>query len=321
MRGYAFVSWLLFSAGLIAHEVNSWDIPLPHSYAALGDSMTEALLSDYSVETGIPNADLVRMMKFLEISDPTERLVSFRSNYAALDKSWATGGDEENLVVSHYERLKAYVPDIEAFNFSVTGAESIDLAHQVDAVLSYQDQRSFSFDYVTIMIGANDVGSETLDGITAPPIFVGRIETALRRLLNQNPDLEALVVGVPDIQSVFKDTEGLVVKRVLGNDISCGFIRRTIYGDFAVFKVEDEELTGQVTEILSQYRLGTTEMVNRLQEEFPSAHLKTIQNLRSKQLTKKLVSVDCFHPSEWGQAELAEKTWLAGFWPNLGIEF
>ena len=62
-------------------------------------------------------------------------------------------------------------------------------------------------------------------------------------------------------------------------------------------------------------------MVNRLQEEFPSAHLKTIQNLRSKQLTKKLVSVDCFHPSEWGQAELAEKTWLAGFWPNLGIEF
>jgi len=283
--------------------------------------MTEALLSDYSVETGIPNAELVRMMKFLEISDPTERLVSFRSNYAALDKSWATGGDEENLVVSHFERLKAYVPNIEAFNFSVTGAESVDLAHQVDAVLSYQDGQNFLFDYITIMIGANDIGSETLDGITAAPIFVGRIESALRRLLNQNPELEALIVGVPDIQSVFRETEGLVVKRVLGNDLSCGFIRRTIYGDFAVFKVEDEELTRQVSEILSQYRTGTIEMVARLQEEFPSSYLKTIQNLRSKQLTKKLVSVDCFHPSEWGQAELAEKTWLGGFWPTMGIEF
>lgn len=323
MRG-----WILF--GIVAsifqlhesyaYEVNT-EVPLPRAMAAIGDSMSEALLADYSFENGVPLSDMKTMIEIAQNEDTPTKIQMFRDRFAALDKSWSTGLDDFNLVHSHFEKLSEYQSDLVGYNFAVSGSETADLKSQLAELLAVAKEERLVFDYVTVLAGANDIQYESLEEIISPQNFVANLEYTIRGLLQHNPQMAILLVGFPNIFKIFEETRHLQVAGIFGYKYTCDQLRRDIYGPNVGFVHENAEAYSRLKQIVEQYWRGSEALVKRLRKEFPQARLNTLHRYETTQDAYKVISVDCFHPSEWGQAELAEQTWNASFWPELDFGF
>lgn len=313
MRG-GFLS-LLFLVGsasqLFANE-------FPSAMAVLGDSMSEAILADFSKEEGLGAGEAFRMLRLAGIEDPKERRDAFRERYAARSKAWATGSSDEDLVESHFERLLEYSPDLKAFNFAVASSKAEDLSPQVDQLLEVQESEDLRFDYISVLIGANDLSGETYKEMTPVMEYASHIEKALQRIIDVNQEMKILLVGVPPILKVFEETRDSVAYRLLGRSISCNQIRRSVYGNNLVFDTDHAETYKKVRAIYEQYQNALVGIEDRILESSPSVEIRAVVHYDTVQKSDKIISVDCFHPSEFGQAELAEVTWINGFWPDLG---
>ncbi len=286
--------------------------------AVLGDSMSEALLAGFSLENPPSLGEVITMAAIATGNDTKEeRLVEFRKLYAKETLSWATGSGANDIVLSHYERLKTAEPDLVKFNFAVSGAESSDLSDQLKHLLDQEEKTGRPIEYVTIFVGANDLGSAAADGITPPLEFVGNIESVARQLLERSPERFLLFVGLPQIHQIFEKSEKLEAYKVLGWDINCGDMRRKVYGNMTVFQPDEQASYEQTKSIFAAYEKGIAALPERLSLEFPKAQLKAVTGYKNPLGVAKSLSIDCFHPSEWGQAALAEMTWNGGFWPEL----
>ena len=312
-RGFfVFLSFLsIFSIDKIrAHEI-------PKAMAVLGDSMSEGMLAGYSLEKKPSLATIAKVAWLTSGHDKDERIEVYRKTLARADLSWATGDSSTGIVQSHYLRVKAHNPDIKAANFAISGNESEDLQAQVDRFLAAEDESDTIFDYVMLMIGANDLASSDSEGITPALKYLGNIEAGIRRVLDKDPHRRLLVVGLPDVHTVFEESANLVVYRMWGKDIKCESMRRDVYGNKTIFYPENKEAYEFTRAIVAQYREGLANLIERLQGEYLDAEFKFIREYRKPTNMRKALSIDCFHPSEWGQAELAEITWERGFWPNI----
>lgn len=307
---FAFICIVIFG------PVRAEEADYPKAMAVLGDSISEGILADYSYENGLRARELFRMIGFLNIRDKEERINAFRKHYAARDKAWASGDNEESIVLSHYRRLKKVAPDLYAQNFAVAGAESIELESQVDQLLAHEKEFGVEFDYVLLMIGGNDLKKDSLERIPSAVQFVGNVETQLRRILETRDFSYIFILGIPDIFKIFEETKDLVVARIFGKPYTCDDLRRRIYNS-VLFSQESSGTEWTVKPIFEQYHSGLESLLERLSDEFPKFRFKIHHSYPSGQNAEKIISVDCFHPSEWGQAELAEISWRNGFWPEL----
>lgn len=290
---------------------------LPHRMASLGDSITEGILADYSYENKMKTGELFSLLRFLQISDIGKRVQAFRRAFAAYDKSWAVGDNQTSFVRSHFKRLQQRVPDLVSHNFAVAGSTSHDLSDQVTRLLASQIETGELYDYVALLIGANDFGVKSVEEITHPERFKANIKQAAVRMLEVNPQLEFLIVGMPNVMDIFEATKNLVVEDVLGNIVNCDDTRKMIYGNYPVFEGRTGPDVSAVDALMQDYVSVTKELVQELQVEYPYAYIKFTGRIHSRLNPRKIISTDCFHPSEWGQAELAEISWRNGFWPDL----
>jgi lysophospholipase L1-like esterase len=301
----------------VAAEPNS--VPIPKAMAALGDSLTEAMLSDFSLEDH-PNPWQILHIITLANSAPAEgsdRISSFRKFYASPNHSWATGEDESDIIASHFERLKVVNPQLKVSNYAVSGSESCEIKNQIDRLLEDEQKSGIRFDYITMLVGANDLRRENVEDMTSPVNYVGEIENNVRRLLDAEPDRRIFLVGLPDIFTVFEKSAKLVGYHVPLYTWNCSELRELIYGPLAIFRPQNPEAYEASKNVFRLYQKGVEALVVRLQDEYPLALIKTAQNYDSPRAIKKSLSIDCFHPSFWGQAQLAEVTWKKSFWPDL----
>lgn len=311
-------TYLLISVGFISLFAAPTDArSLPNAMAVLGDSMSEGMLAGYSLENKPPIASLAKVLWLASRTDHDGRILIYREKLARPDLSWATGNSSRGFVQSHFLRLKKLNPSLTAQNFAVSGSESNHLHSQVDRFLDAEDKGSEIFDYVILMIGANDLAFEVSEDITPAVKYLGNIEAALRRILDKNPNRAVLAIGLPDIHTIFEKSANYSVYKFWGESLKCQAMRRQVYGNKTVFFPENKDAYEYTKTILSQYRTGLGNLVERLQTDYPSAELKFIKDYRLPTNIKKALSIDCFHPSEWGQAELAEMTWEHGFWSDL----
>lgn len=316
MGGSLFLTQFALICSIFIYESSASAKEFPKRMAALGDSISEALLADYSVESGVGTGELLSMLELARIEDKEERALAFRQIYASYGKSWSTGSDDSNIVYSHFERLLEGQPNLEAYNFAISGARSSALKFQVDALLEMQEREGELFDYVTIMMGANDLISPSLEKMTPALEYVANLEDALRRILQKNPKAWILLVGLPDIFSVFESTKDIVVEKIWKREFTCDEVRKNIYGNYPIFHPEDKKTYRAVKALMQSYREGMLSLADRIQKEFPESRVKAIRELYPQQNPKKAMSIDCFHPSEWGQAELAELSWGESFWSD-----
>ncbi|ADD42329.1 SGNH/GDSL hydrolase family protein [Stackebrandtia nassauensis] len=108
-------------------------------------------------------------------------------------RSWSTGDSEQ--VASHYSRILAVNPEIQGnvYNNAQTGADSNQLVKQAQKAVRQQ------VEYVTILIGANDVCALYEERVTPTDKYRSNVDAGLAVLRQGLPDADILVLSVPDV--------------------------------------------------------------------------------------------------------------------------
>ncbi len=116
-----------------------------------------------------------------------------------LPHSWSTGDGPSDGVTSHYERLLQLTPHIRgnSFNEARSGATVSDLPRQAAVAAGRQVQ------YVTILIGANDLCAPSADSMTSVEDFTISVNQALAVLDSMRPRPQVFVSSIPDLHQLW----------------------------------------------------------------------------------------------------------------------
>ena len=260
---------LLLASLLPAPAAADTALPLPDSMVAVGDSITQAASSAGSLGSDAPQ------------------------------NSWSTGTSAS--VNSHYLRLLALGSPISGANHnrSVSGAKMAGLAAQMQAAASLQP------DYVTVLMGGNDLCTDTVAQMTTVADFGAQFQAAMATLATASPGTNVLVVSIPDVYqlwTLFKNdfwarfiwaTAG-ICQSLLANP---GSTQQADVDRRAAVRQRNIDYNAQLATICAQFdrcRFDGNAVFNT-------------------PFTTGDVSGDYFHPSVQGQAKLASVSWAAGY--------
>jgi lysophospholipase L1-like esterase len=214
--------------------------------------------------------------------------------------SWSTGTSS----YSHYRRLQALNPAItgRAFNHAASGADMADLGGQVQGAIAR------GAEYVTILMGANDVCASSEAGMTPVDVFRAQFASALATLATALPGTRVFVSSIPDIYQLFSlyryDAGANAVWAIAGicqsmlaypfSNLPADVARR------ARVRQRNIDYNSQLAQVCAMYTLC----------RFDGNAVFNTAFVRSDVTTR-----DYFHPSTSGQAKLATITWgaAAGF--------
>jgi len=246
----------------------AWTPPLPSSMAAIGDSMTQA--ADVCCWYGDHPAN-----------------------------SWSTGGAGWDGVLSHYERIRAANPDIAGRNYndSVSGARMHDGPGQAARAVQQQAR------YVTILLGANDLCTSSIETMTLVEAFRTDYQATLQTLFQGLPRRATVfVASIPDVYQLWD---------IYHTDPLAQFV-------WGVAGICQSLLSPARTEDQRQFVRERNVAFNQVLAQECAAYTRCrFDNnaVFNTQFTRADVStLDYFHPSLTGQARLASITWGATWW-------
>jgi lysophospholipase L1-like esterase len=244
--------------------------PLPSSMAAIGDSITQAfdVCCIYGDHPG---------------------------------KSWSTGTDQGDTILSQYERILASNPAIagNGHNDAVTGATMADAAGQAATAVSQQVQ------YVTILMGANDACTSSIDTMTSVADFQARFQAAMDTLEAGLPaDAHVFVASVPNVYRLWKVLHtNLLAQAVWAAAQICQSLLST-----SNTEQERRTVALRVRDFNTVLAAVCAQYANCLYDG------STVFNFAFK--ASQVSTLDYFHPSVYGQTALARVTWTASWWPG-----
>jgi lysophospholipase L1-like esterase len=215
-------------------------------------------------------------------------------------RSWSTGTDAE--VNSQRTRLAAASGhDVSAVNLARTGRRVAGLPDQVAAAVAAQ------VDYVTIDIGANDACADSVREMTPVPTFRSQLRTALNALRTGLPRARVEIISVPDVNRLWQIGHTHRLARWTWHK---GQICQSLLADPTGTSDADQARRATVGQRVDNYN---AELAGACAEYGPRCRWDggVVHNTRFTfhQLSK----WDYFHPNVYGQHELAELTWKAGF--------
>lgn len=214
--------------------------------------------------------------------------------------SWSTG--TSGTVSSHYRRILAANPAVlgRNFNDAASGADMADLSAQVQAAVSQR------VEYVTILMGANDVCASSEAAMTPVATFRAQFEQAMTTLSTGLPNARIYVVSVPDVYqlwAIYKDSSSARTVWALGGICQSLLARPTSTQQADVerrnrVRQRNIDYNAQLAEVCAVY----------VHCRFDNNTIFNTAFVRSD-----VSSRDYFHPSVAGQAKLSLLTWSAGF--------
>jgi lysophospholipase L1-like esterase len=246
--------------------------PLPTSIAAVGDSITQAASTGGSLGTDYPQ------------------------------NSWSTGTNA--TVNSHYLRLLALSSAISGRNYnrSVSGAKMVDLNAQMQGVVGLQP------DYLTVLIGGNDLCTDTAAGMTSVSAFRSQFQTAMATLAAGSPNTNVYVSSIPNVYHLWELFKGNFWARFIW---SVGNICQSLLANPTSTNATDVARRAAVAQRNVDFNTQLAEVCTA------SAHCRWDGNAAYNTVfTTSDASGDYFHPSISGQAKLAAVSWAASYWPN-----
>ena len=245
--------------------------PLPSSIAAIGDSISQAF--DDCCSFGAHPQD-----------------------------SWSTGdGFPANGVYSHYERIMAMYPAISghAYNDSVSGARVADTLSQAQAAVAQQAQ------YVTILIGADDVCTGSISSMTTTAQFTASFQSTMSTLESGlPPGAHIFVSSIPNIYGLWSVLHGNPVAQTVWSVANiCQSMLSTANTDAQRQQVVTQEQADNaaLSQVCGLYANCRWDGYATFDYQFSPADVSTL---------------DYFHPSQMGQGVLAALTWHASWWPS-----
>lgn len=257
--------------GVVAPAADAAAPRLPRSIAAIGDSITQA----YDA-------------------------CCWYGNHPG--NSWSTGGASWDGVRSHYERILAAKPRIAGHNHNdaVSGAKMADAPAQARAAVSQ------GASYVTILMGANDVCTSSIDTMTPVETFRSKLRSALSILEAGLPSgAHIFVASIPDVHRLWELFHDDAVARAV----------------WSAANICQSMLSSQNTDA-DRAAVGAREAAfNAVLEQECSAYVNCLFDgyavFQTQFVSSDVSHLDYFHPSLSGQAKLANVTWGASWWPSL----
>jgi lysophospholipase L1-like esterase len=214
--------------------------------------------------------------------------------------SWSTGSS--GTVNSHYRRILAANPAISGRNYNdaKTGARMNALGGQVTTAVSQ------AAEYVTILMGANDVCTSSVSTMTPTATLAAQLQAALRTLSTGAPNARIYVVSIPNVYhlweilhtnlaAVLTWTLGGICQSLLANPTSNAPADVTRRQQVYQRTVDDNAALANVCAGFIHCRFDGNAAFN-------------LRFVPSDVSTR-----DYFHPSVSGQARAAAATWAATF--------
>jgi lysophospholipase L1-like esterase len=242
--------------------------PPPASMAALGDSITRALAVCCS------NGDNTL-------------------------HSWSTGDGPGDGISSHYERLTRLVPAITGRNHNnaISGATAVDLPDQATTAVKE------NVEYVTILIGANDLCASSAATMTSEADFALDINAALATLNQGLPRARIFVGSIPDLYQLWKALGGIAEARDAWSGGTCRSM-------LAAGNAEEQR------QLVVERELAFNRVLAQACSHYKNCRWDNNAVYDFKFSADDVSVLDYFHPSLEGQARLAELTWRASWWGN-----
>ncbi|HZB03932.1 MAG TPA: SGNH/GDSL hydrolase family protein, partial [Actinomycetota bacterium] len=212
--------------------------------------------------------------------------------------SWSTGWNTNDPVRSHYERILAVQPAIAGRNYNDArgGARMADAPGQAARAVAQQAQ------YVTILMGANDVCTSSPSTMTPVADFRTSFQTAMATLSTGLPNAEIFVSSIPNVHRLWR-----IFRYNLAAQ-TAWYVAKTCQSMLSPFRTKEgrqrvltrerafNDVLAQVCAQYAQCRFDGHAVFN-----FP---------LEPGHVSK----LDYFHPNKNGQAVLASLTWARSWW-------
>jgi lysophospholipase L1-like esterase len=240
----------------------------PNSMASTGDSITRAFNTG-----GFPFVD-------------------------APANSWSTGTN--STVKSLYQRILAQNAAISGRNqnAAVSGAKMVDLAGQANTV------NGFKVEYITVLMGSNDVCTSSESTMTPVDTFRAQFQSAMQTFASGSPNARIYVASVPNIYNLWS---------VLKDNSSA----RSAWSGFGICQsMLANPLSTSSTDIARRERVRqrNIDFNTQLQQVcalYPQCRFDSNAVFNTTFVASDVSTRDYFHPSVAGQAKLANVTWQA----------
>jgi lysophospholipase L1-like esterase len=241
---------------------------LPNSIAAIGDSMTQA--ADVCCWYGDHPAN-----------------------------SWSTGNAGWDGISSHYERIRQANPTISGRNYNdaVSGARMSDATGQAARAVGQ------AADYVTVLMGANDLCTPTVESMTPVATFRSQFQQALASLDVGLPRrAHVFVSSIPDVYQLWNIYHTNSTAQFVWDVANiCQSLLSPDRTDAQRNQVRERNIAFNA--VLQQ------ECAKYSRCKFDDNAVFGYQFSRSD-----VTTLDYFHPSLTGQSRLAALTWSWSWW-------
>jgi lysophospholipase L1-like esterase len=206
--------------------------------------------------------------------------------------NWSTGERSARLVNSHVLRIRKVLAgkNVGSINLAKSGSKSPDVVKQAVKLARYRP------DYVTVLVGANDVCAWPEQHEPALAAYEKDIRTILDTLVESNRDMKILLSAVPNMPLMYR----------IGAANSC-------QSKWNLLKIcpalLGSDRTPEQRDAFASRWIDANEALLRVSAEFPRNVRFTASVAEPVFHFGHLSPYDCFHPNTQGQDLLAEKTW------------
>jgi lysophospholipase L1-like esterase len=292
---------------------------LPANMASLGDSITAGCLASHRRQTSY------MPMKDLYLIGRTIARNKYAENQSVDDRylSWAAGlSSKWNLlhglkrVKSHAYRLhylnKAQGKKFVVRNFAVSGALALNVfMDELPRVFKWSKEtlKQKGPDYVTFLVGANDVCADRLEDMTNSNVFKFAVSETLKKLLKANSKTQILVSSIPKIDKLLDVASDAPVlgfstcKEMWKLTNTCGLL----------FQRDDENVRHAVEAKIAEFNEILVSVTDELRALYGD-RIRYSESFYNAEFDPDQLAVDCFHPNDIGQNFLSELTWSEGWW-------
>jgi lysophospholipase L1-like esterase len=215
-------------------------------------------------------------------------------------QSWSTGAYRYDGINSHYERLAAAGPAIigHGYNDAVSGAKARDLGSQVSNAVAQK------VDYVTILMGANDLCTSSTSTMTSTADFANLVNSALASLHQGLPNAHIFISSIPNIYQLWS---------VLHTNWLARLVWSTAHICQSMLASTNTETQRQ--QVVAR-ELAFNQILAQACSQYANCRWDANATYNYKFSTNQVSTLDYFHPSLSGQAALAQLTWNASWWAS-----
>lgn len=216
-------------------------------------------------------------------------------------ESWSTGLAPG--MSSHAARLLPHALGLatHTFNDAQTGATTAGLAPQVAAAVRQ------GADYLTVLIGANDVCTATPGQMTSPAVVGQRVTAALRSYTSARPAGRVLLASIPDVYRLWDVAHGNPDARFVWS--VGGICQSMLAAPTSLAPVDAARRTAVRARVVDD-----NAALARACAAVPRCRWDGGAVFRTAFSLSQLSPWDYFHPNPAGQRLLADTTWRAGYW-------